>query len=53
MGMIIGIAIALFIFYKVVLQKIYPPGNKDNEATAQGCIIVIVVIIGIVIAIMS
>ena len=52
-GMIIGIAVALFIFYKLVLQSIYPPGNRDNEATAQGCIIVIVIIIGVAIAIFS
>jgi len=53
MEKVIGVAVVAFIFYKLVAQRIYPSGNKDNEATAQGCSIVFAIVIGIAIAILS
>ena len=54
MGMVIVISVVAFIFYKLVVQRIYPSGNKDNEATAQGCgIVLAIIVIGIAIAILS
>ena len=47
MATVIVVAVVAFILYKLV-QSYYTPGNKDNEAVATGCGIVLFIIVIII-----